>query len=509
MVPNPSTPGHPESVTRGEIARGAGLAALSRAGTAIDALTQPVYIWLFGLPTYGIYVVLWGGFNLLENLLDLSLTTALQRVVPMQERDGDAHAAVKFALLVSVGLSLIAALAISLNAGHLATYFSAAPKDQARLPGAIALFAWGLPLWAFIEVATSAARARRAFGPEIRLRVFWEQIARFGFSIGFFLLGFLSTGLMVAHLCSLALTALLCVRLLARYYDLRLLLRAPIRAPLARFLLVTGCGLLPADLARRMLIDAPPILLNLLIPGARGAASAGLFEIGRKLSTVPSIVRQSFQYVLAPLSSHQAHVDRAAIGTLYRFSSRISTALVMPLAGFMIFAAPDLLSVYGNAAGPALPILVILCAGRALEAIVGPATTIVEMTGHRLLPMLNSALSSGLWLALSLMLVPRMGALGMAVAVAAATVVAAYAAMIELGVSDGVSPFDARLFRGLAVACGGLAAMALAGWLFHGPVRFAVLLTIWPVASWFALRHCLSREDREGLGGFARRLRLV
>ena len=51
------------------------------------------------------------------------------------------------------------------------------------------MFAWALPLWTFIEIATSAARARRAFGPEIRLRIFWEQIARILFAVGFFLLG--------------------------------------------------------------------------------------------------------------------------------------------------------------------------------------------------------------------------------------------------------------------------------------------------------------------------------
>ena len=31
--------------------------------------------------------------------------------------------------------------------------------DKAGLPTAVALFAWGLPLWTFIEIATSAARA--------------------------------------------------------------------------------------------------------------------------------------------------------------------------------------------------------------------------------------------------------------------------------------------------------------------------------------------------------------
>src|SRR3546814_16060290 len=84
---------------------------------------------------------------------------------------------------------------------------SAGPEDRDALPQAIRLFVWALPLWTFIEVATSAARARRAFGPEIRLRIFWEQMARILFALGFFAVGFSSLGLMIAHLASLTLPA--------------------------------------------------------------------------------------------------------------------------------------------------------------------------------------------------------------------------------------------------------------------------------------------------------------
>lgn len=498
------------AVTRREVARGAGLAGLARTSVAIEAFAQPYYIWLFGLATYGIYVVLWGGVNFISNLLDLAMTNALQRVVPQQDDNVRAHSAVKFALILSVGTTAIAALLISLNAHAIAGFISAAPHDREMLPTAIAIFAWALPLWTFVEVATSAARARRAFGPEIRLRLLWEQIVRILFAGGAFLIGFHSLGLIVAHLASLALTTLLSIRLLSRYYDVRLLWRAPIDSVLARELTLTGLGLLPSAMSTRMLIDAPPVVINLILPGAQGAAAAGLFEIGRKLSTVPYIVRQAFQYVLAPLSSAQARADRSMIATLYHFTSRISTATVVPLAGLMIFAGPDVLSVYRKEAAPALAILIVLSTARALETIVGPASAIVEMIGHRLLPTLNSALSVLSWALLAWLLVPTHGAFGMAVAVAVAIVLPAYAAMVELGISDRISPFDRKLFQGLGIALVGVAAMGLTEYLLDGLARFLTLqFLVWPATTWLALRYGLTREDREGLGGFARKLRLV
>jgi O-antigen/teichoic acid export membrane protein len=157
----------------------------------------------------------------------------------------------------------------------------------------------------------------------------------------------------------------------------------------------------------------------------------------------------------------------------------------------------------------ALPLLYILVAARAAEAIVGPATPIVEMTGHRLLPLVNSLVGVAVWGALRLVLVPLHGAAGMAVAVGAATVAIAYMATLELRLTEGMSPFDIKLFWGLFVALLGVALMGLAAWHLRGPARFASVLSLWALASWCALRFGLVRGDREALGALARRLRLI
>jgi O-antigen/teichoic acid export membrane protein len=496
------------AVSRSDVARGAGLAGLSRLGAAIEAIAQPVYIWLFGLAVYGLYVVFWAMINFVSNFIDLSLRTALQHAVPTASGEDQAHAAVKFALLAGLSASLLLALLVMLNAEWLASFVSAPAEERDQLPSAIRIFAWALPLWTFVETATSAARARRAFGPEIRLRVFWEQIARILFALLFFSLAFGSLGLVAAHTASLALTAGLCVPLLARYYNLRLLLHAPVPLTMARDMTVAGIALLPSNLSRRFLIDGPPVALNLMLPGAQGAVAAGLFEIGRKISTVPLIVRQAFQYVMAPLSSAQASADRGGIAPLYRFAARVSTAMVVPLAGLLIFAGRDILSVYREEAAAALPILVILVAARAVEAIVGPATPIVEMIGKRSLPLINSMIGLGIWALLAFWLVPAWGALGMAVAVGAATVAIAWAAMLQLRRSDGISPFDGALYRALLIALAGVGLMALAENFLSGSARFVAILTLWLGTSWLTLRFGLDRPDREALGRLGRRLRL-
>jgi hypothetical protein len=308
--------------------------------------------------------------------------------------------------------------------------------------------------------------------PEIRLRLFWEQIARIAFALGFFGLGAGSLGLVLAHLCSLALTALLCVPLLARYYEPRRLLRARVSAADLRLLLTTGLALLPSNAARRFLIDGPAMIINMLLPGARGAVASGLFEIARKLATLPLAVRQAFQYVMAPLAAHQARADRARIAPLYRFASRLSTALVVPLAGWLAFAGPDILSIYRPEVGALCPALHPRRrpGGRGDRRPRHPDRR-DDRPPH---PAPGQQLRRGRQLGgLSIWLVPLYGAPGMAIAVGVATVAIAYMATLELQLTERLSPFDRKLFLGLGVALAGVGLMALAAKHSRGPVRFA------------------------------------
>jgi O-antigen/teichoic acid export membrane protein len=498
-------------VTKGDVAKGAGLAAVARLGALIEVISQPAYTWMFGLAGYGVYVVLWAAVNILANVLDLAMGQALQRIVPATADDSEQHGVVRFALLLSTGLGVVVALLITLGAPWLAGLVAAAPEDAAALPRAIALFAWSLPLWIFVETATAAARAKRAFGPEIRLRIFWEQVARLIFAAGFYVAGFGVEGLLLGHLASLAMTAWFAWKLLARYYDPALLLSAPLPFALQHNVTSTGFAMLPPALARRAYNDLPPILLNAMIPGSGGAVAAGLFGIARKIASIPLIVRQSFLYVLAPLASEQGAADRRGIAPLYSFSTHISILLAVPLAAFLILVAPDMLSAFAPGSQAALPVLIALLAARAIEAALGPATPIVEMIGHRGLPLLNSLLGLAVWIGLGLWLVPTHGVYGMAIAVSVAVVITALLAVVELAQSDGLSPFTAGFWK--AVMAAGLSVAFLWGFglilmPLGQPVRaISLLLIFWPTL-WLALKYGLEPEDKAALGKAALTLRL-
>ena len=197
------------------VARGIGTTALARLGALVEIIAQPLYVLMFGLTGYGLHAVLWAAINLVENIFDLGMTSALQRTVPRSASDAEAAVALRTALLLGVGPCLIVAIIVAAAAPQLASFVNVAADDADKVIPAIRLFVWALPLWALVEIATSALRARMLFGAEIRLRIMWEQLIRLALAAALFAGGWGLMSLFAAHLASLAITALLSVRLLA------------------------------------------------------------------------------------------------------------------------------------------------------------------------------------------------------------------------------------------------------------------------------------------------------
>jgi O-antigen/teichoic acid export membrane protein len=502
-----------EGVTNRQVARGLGTTILARMGALIEIVAQPLYVLMFGLAGYGLYAVLWAAINLLENIFDLGMTTAMQRTVPQSASDAEAAAALRTAILLGVGPCLIVAAIIAYYAPDLAPLLNVAAKDTSLVAPSIRMFVWALPLWAFVEIATSAMRARMVFGAEIRLRILWEQIIRLILAALFFAGGLGLTGLFIAHMCSLTITALLSIRLLTRYYDFGLLMQGPWVPPVAVNTFWAGLSILPSNVIARLFGDAPALILNLLLPGAAGASAAALFTIARKLSSVVQLVRIAFVYVLAPLAASAEREDRAQVAGIYAYAVRLIMVIALPLSAVLAAGNTSLLSLFGPGAKVAQGAVIILLFARAIEAVVGislPVLQVVASFRHQLTASFGGvivAVGSGF------LIVGQMNVLtGVTLAMAIGLVVMAIIPMIQLWMIEKISPFDhqfpAVAAKSLLIALG-TGAVALMVSRLPDAIALPVIILLAATAIWMSLRHALPLGDRLSLGKTARRLRLV
>ncbi len=500
----------PEAVTSRDVAKGAGTTLLARLGGVIEVVAQPLYVLMFGLTGYGLYAALWAAVNLVENIADLGMTSSLQRTVPQAKSEAEAVASLHAALLLGVGPCLAVAALVALNAEAVVPVFNAAPADAARLAHIIAVFVWTLPLWAFIEIATSALRARRVFGAEVRLRLFWEQVVRLIVAVGLWSAAFGTMALFYAHLASLSIICLLCVRLLAQHYDLRLL-AARDGAGMVRPTLQAGLAVLPSNIVARLFGDAPTLILNAWLPGATGAAAGGLFAIVRKIASIVQILRTAFAYVLAPLASLASTGKRESVGDIYGFATRVSFAVSVPLGVVLAAGGPAVLSLFGSEAQVALAALVAFIAARIVEAIAGAALPIQQVIAGYKSQLVGSVAGLAVATAIVVGTMPHGGLTAMTVAVAAGVAVAALIPLWQLWRYDGLQPFAAPFagaaVKALAVAGGGLAA-ALAIMTLPSPAQLPLLLFTLAASLWTSCRWALPHHDRAALGKMGRTLRL-
>lgn len=500
-------------VTSRHVARGIGSTILSRLGSLVEIVSQPLYVAMFGLASFGLYAVLWAAVNLIENIFDLGMTSALQRTVPQAKSDAEAVASLRAALLLGVGPCFLAAVAAAIFAPQIAPMLNVAAKDVPLVAPSIRLFIWTLPLWAFVEVATSALRARHLFGAEIRLRIVWEQIIRLVLAAILYLAGFGLTGLFLAHISSLFVTAVLCLRLLGRHYRLSLLFKGPVFQPIFHDTLKAGTSILPGNIVARLFGDAPALVLNMLIPGAAGASAAALFTIARKISSAVQLVRIAFVYVLAPLASSALKHDIAHVRDIYSYAVRFILVIALPLAVTLSAATHPIMGVFGKGADAATTAVVLMIVARALEAILGISLPVMQVISGYAQQLLASIIGLVVACIAGFFLVSGKEPLtGVTAAVAIGIVVSAAIPMIQLYVHDGLHPFDGQMRRVAVRAIGiSLIAFALAWAVSHLPDAAAlpIAVTITLAAIWCAMRFALPLEDRLSLGKTARKLRLL
>lgn len=473
-TPPTGDPFVPKKAENATVARGAGLALLGRTGAVIEIFSFFLFTQMYGSQTFGLFMTLWGLTLALATVSDFGMTMALQRFVPQNSSKSDAGRVLKYAIGISLTISCVIALILALSAPWLATIINANDQDSRFLETIIRVYAIAIPLWCLIDVSTAAIRARQVFGPEIKVRVFYEQGFRLFFGSLFWFIGahallgyysdfFLSTGLFFSHLIGLAVTLVFAARLLHKYYGLGHLFAktGESKGMIKQMVFFSSTMMLP-NLAKKWHSWLPVLFLNIMLPGAAGAQAAGVYAAARKIISVLNIFRESFEYVLAPIASATSAIeDKARLREMYAFATRVALTAFIPAASLMISMRHELLRQSGSefvaGAGAAL----VLALGRGLEVSFGPSSSILAMIGRYRLPFINAVIgvfATGICAAIFIQNTDWFGGgirgamVGAALAAAIGISLNSLLAHIEVRLLYKLQPYDSRLLRPLLTA---------------------------------------------------------
>lgn len=499
-----NTPPNKARTDQATIAKSAGVAFLGQSAAVIEALGLLAFTWLYPTDVFGIFLTLWAALKVLTAVTEFAMTTSQQRFTPASSgKQADAKI-LKAALMVSFVTSLIGATVIVIFAPDIAAYFNSGDVSKDTFTRIIRIYAWALPFWTLVEVVTASVRAKREFGPEIRIRIAYEQGLRLFAGVALFFIGFETFGLFYAHLFSIIVASLLALKLVGRFYNWRDVITARIDGPFLKEFLSFSAMMMPANFIKKMFIVGSVIIVN----KALGADAAAIYGLGRHISSVLQIVHSSFEYVMAPFASlKNALAKKAELQSLYTFTTRLIAVLVLPFGVVLIYISRDILTVFRPDYAAATGVIIVLTAGRITEALMGTSAAVVEMLGHRALPLLNNALGLLTLFVLQYYLKVDYGIMGIAIATAAGFNVISILSLMEAYFIYDLSAWNRKTWHPLLVSLGLSIFMGvtfyLADYLPHY-IHFSYALVSIFFALMFLVRFGLSLEDAKALGRIGR-----
>lgn len=207
-------------------------------------------------------------------------------------------------------------------------------------------------------------------------------------------------------------------------------------------------------------------LQALVLGSLSSITGVGLFAVASQITAISGHFTSSINVSSKPIVA-QLHdrKDMQQMGQIYQTANKWAVMVQLPIFLVMVIYPGALLSIFGASYVEGATALIFLAMADLLNVGTGMGGVILDMTGHTRLKLLNSFLRLGLYLGLDLLLIPRWGLMGAAVAVMVGEGTVNLLRMIQVYALFKLLPFNRGFIKPV------VAALAAAGG--------ALLLGIW------------------------------
>ncbi|WP_175454500.1 flippase [Halopelagius longus] len=224
----------------------------------------------------------------------------------------------------------------------------------------------------------------------------------------------------------------------------------------------------------------------LMIEYFLASEAVGYYRSIQPLRQVTGFVLSSFTFLYLPLATQYfSNGDFDTLAEFYKVTTKWITALTLPLVlVFSVFAADIVKVFFGPAYLPVSEVLSVLVGGLFFNVLVGPNGATAKAIDRPRIELVSAAVGFVVNLGLNIILIPRYGIMGAAVATVAGFVTYNTMEITFIRRSIGCLPFSANQLKPLAPTVG---AALLLKWFFGGSVGFAGLIAIGMFLSAFHL----------------------
>lgn len=317
------------------------------------------------------------------------------------------------------------------------------------------VLALGLPLWNLLLIAIATIQAQRRMNWMVSVRDVAQPVLALVAVPAAALLGAGLVGGTVAYVVSLV------PALAYAFYVLHKILGPgverrspfPLRAVLGFSLPLVGTQLVAFGVRQQEV---------LLVAYFLSSTDVGFYGAALKTAFLVNFVLQATNAIFAPLLAdlHGAG-DLATLRHLYRTVSRWCFTLAFPVFLFFVLFGEQLLALWGRGFAGAWTVLVLLGAAQLVNVSTGSAGSVLIMGSKQKIELVNTVFGFAFGFALDVLLIPRLGLIGAALAAFASITTMNLLRVAQVQRLWGASPFSVRYLKPLAV--GSVAAIVVYG----------------------------------------------
>jgi len=149
----------------------------------------------------------------------------------------------------------------------------------------------------------------------------------------------------------------------------------------------------------------------------KSSTDVGIYRIAFKVATLITFIQFAVNSIAAPtIASLYAEDDLTALRKYIKYIGVINAAFAIPITLFIIVFSEPLLNLFGAEYTSGMVLLPILAIGQLVNALAGPVMYILNMTGKEKLSQRIMIWMTGLNIILNVVLIPRYGIVGAAIA---------------------------------------------------------------------------------------------
>ncbi|MEV8508190.1 lipopolysaccharide biosynthesis protein [Actinoplanes sp. NPDC051475] len=398
-----------------EVRRSTRSGAIGLAGAAVNGafgfVLTTVIVRTFGADGSGALFSVIGLVTIVGAICCLGADTGLMWALPRRRagRDGDAARLLPLAVLPTLGLALVVAMGGIAAAGPISRALLDEPAGTALVRLAFA----GVPVIVAATVLLAAVRATRPVSAYVAVQFLFVPIARPALMIagvvagGGVLLGF------GGWLLPMAVALLIALALVAA--PLGIGAGASLRPESADWRWFWGFAL---PRAASVAVDASSMWVGVLLTGALATqAEAGVFAAVGRYALAGLLIMQGLRVAVAPqLSRLLGDGQRHQAAQVYRRTTLGIVLLSWPAYLMLAVFAPAFLALFGAEFRSGATPMAVLAVAMLVNVGVGLVQTVLLMSGNSRGHLLATLAGLTLNVVACLVLVPRQGALGAAIA---------------------------------------------------------------------------------------------